>query len=258
MLQLNNISTFATSISPKMRKILFSTILYFLIGVNFTCAQKATLTGRVVTAKDGTPVEYASILLNESGLWAVTDQQGLFTIHHISPGKVTLIVRCLGYASYTQLLDIKGNYQNLRIPLQASNLKLNEVQVVARRKENESTTSYTIGRQALDNQQILNLSDVTALLPGGKTVNSTLIDNNRIGLRSQSNEMGNSSFGTAIEVDGVRINNNAEMGETRLSCKSPWIGANQLPKDFGYPEHEERDILYTSYLRSEALHLRVQ
>lgn len=44
----------------------------------------------------------------------------------------------------------------------------------------------------------------------------------------------------------------------RLSCKSPWIGANQLPKDFGYPEHEERDILYTSYLSSEALHLRVQ
>ena len=43
-----------------------------------------------------------------------------------------------------------------------------------------------------------------------------------------------------------------------LSCKSPWIGANQLPKDFGYPEHEERDILYTSYLSSEALHLRVQ
>ena len=197
-----------------MRKILFSTILYFLIGVNFTYAQKATLTGRVVTAKDGTPVEYASILLNESGLWAVTDQQGLFTIHHISPGKVTLSVRCLGYAPYTRLLDLKDNNQNLRIPLQASNLKLNEVQVVARRKENESTTSYTIGRQALDNQQILNLSDVTALLPGGKTVNSTLIDNNRIGLRSQSNEKGNSSFGTAIEVDGVRINNNAEMGET--------------------------------------------
>ena len=46
--------------------------------------------------------------------------------------------------------------------------------------------------------------------------------------------------------------------KNRLSCKSPWIGANQLPKDFGYPEHEERDILYTSYLRSEALHLRVQ
>ena len=49
-----------------------------------------------------------------------------------------------------------------------------------------------------------------------------------------------------------------EKTEYRLSCKSPWIGANQLPKDFGYPEHEERDILYTSYLRSEALHLRVQ
>ena len=54
-------------------------------------------------------------------------------------------------------------------------------------------------------------------------------------------------------VDGLKIKDN-----NGLSCKSPWIGANQLPKDFGYPEHEERDILYTSYLRSEALHLRVQ
>lgn len=54
------------------------------------------------------------------------------------------------------------------------------------------------------------------------------------------------------------VGEDATIGIFRLSCKSPWIGANQLPKDFGYPEHEERDILYTSYLRSEALHLRVQ
>ena len=64
-------------------------------------------------------------------------------------------------------------------------------------------------------------------------------------------------------VLGFRLRKSARsardiLGFLRLSCKSPWIGANQLPKDFGYPEHEERDILYTSYLRSEALHLRVQ
>ena len=59
-------------------------------------------------------------------------------------------------------------------------------------------------------------------------------------------------------VDSLQHRKVGRTGINRLSCKSPWIGANQLPKDFGYPEHEERDILYTSYLSSEALHLRVQ
>ena len=67
-----------------------------------------------------------------------------------------------------------------------------------------------------------------------------------------------------VKADGKTVlhtgdyRDHSYIGKRRLSCKSPWIGANQLPKDFGYPEHEERDILYTSYLRSEALHLRVQ
>ena len=63
-------------------------------------------------------------------------------------------------------------------------------------------------------QQIMNVGEISTLLPGGKTVNSTLINDDRMSLRSDGSEKGNASFGTAVEVDGVRVDNNAIMGET--------------------------------------------
>jgi outer membrane receptor protein involved in Fe transport len=86
--------------------------------------------------------------------------------------------------------------------------------VVAKRKQDEATTSYTIDRQALDNQQMLNIGDISTLLPGGKTVNPTLMNDNRLALRSGASEKGNASFGTAVEIDGIRLDNNAANGET--------------------------------------------
>ena len=58
------------------------------------------------------------------------------------------------------------------------------------------------------------MSDIATLLPGGKTVNATLMSDNRMALRSGSQEKGSPSFGTAIEVDGMRLDNNATAGET--------------------------------------------
>ena len=45
-------------------------------------------------------------------------------------------------------------------------------------------------------------------------MNPSLMNDSKLTLRSGSSERGNASFGTAIEVDGVRLNNNAMMGET--------------------------------------------
>ena len=98
--------------------------------------------------------------------------------------------------------------------LAEDNLQLDEVQVVAHRKKDEITTSYTIDRKTLDNQQIMTLGDIAQLLPGGKSVNPSLMNDSKLTLRSGSSERGNASFGTAIEMDGVRLNNNAMMGET--------------------------------------------
>ena len=142
------------------KRLLFFVIIFCQMAMLH--AQQITIAGRVTDEETQKPIEFASILMKENGLWAITD----------------------------------------------------EVTVTAKRKDNESTTSYTIDRAALDQQQLLNVSDIATLLPGGKTVNATLMSDNRIALRSGSQEKGSSSFGTAIEVDGMRLDNNATAGET--------------------------------------------
>ncbi len=192
------------------------------------CASaQVTLAGMVVDDKSNAPVEYASILIAESGQWAVTDSKGQFSIKGVAQGRLTLTVQCLGYRKRSWTMNITSSVTNLRLKVKEENLKLDEVTITAKRKTNESTTSYTIDRTALDNQQILNLSDIGALLPGGKTTNPSLVNDDRMALRSGSGEKGNASFGTAIEVDGVRMSNNAETGET-LAASTRTISASNI------------------------------
>ena len=193
------------------RLLFFITIFCQLLTAQ---AQQITIAGRVADEETQKPIEFASILMKENGLWAITGADGTFRIKNIPAGKVVLTIQCLGYATRQIALDINKDIPRLRINLKQENLKLDEVTVTAKRKDNESTTSYTIDRAALDQQQLLNVSDIATLLPGGKTVNATLMSDNRMALRSGSQEKGNASFGTAIEVDGMRLDNNAAAGET--------------------------------------------
>lgn len=196
-----------------MKKLIIFSILFFTITLS-TLAQQAVIAGKVLNEKDGKPIEFASILLKESGLWAITNEKGAFTITKVPRGKSTLTVQCLGYATKSTMISVDNNRIDLVVKMKEDNLKLDEIEVVAKRKGDEATTSYIIDRMALDNQQIINIGDIATLLPGGKTINSSLMNDNRIMLRANANEMGNSSFGTAIEVDGVRLDNNATLGST--------------------------------------------
>ena len=191
-------------------------ILFFLIiGCGLTAlAQSVVVAGRITDDDTHKPIAFATVLMKENGYWAITGDDGAFSMKNIPVGKATLTIQCLGYATRQLTLDIIKDIPRLRITLKQETLKLDEVTVTAQRKNNESTTSYTIDRTALDNQQIVSVSDLSTLLPGGKTVNATLMNDTRMALRSGSQEGGNASFGTAIEVDGIRIDNNAAAGET--------------------------------------------
>lgn len=189
-------------------------ILLLLIGLTENISAQVTLSGHVVSYATGQPIEFATVLIAESEQWAVTDRKGHFAIKNVGKGIITLTVQCLGYQKRSWTMTINDNISNLNLRIKEESLKLDDVTVTAKRKTNESTTSYTINRTTLDNQQILNISDVGTLLPGGKTVNPTLMNDSRIALRSGSTERGLASFGTAVEVDGVRLDNNAIVGET--------------------------------------------
>ena len=186
-----------------------------MIGCGLTAmAQKVIVAGHITDDDSHKPIAFATLYIKESGHWAVTDDDGSFTMRNVPVGKVTLTIQCLGYATRQLTFNIAKDVPRMRITLQQETLKLDEVTITAQRKNNESTTSYTIDRTALDNQQIVSVSDLSTLLPGGKTVNATLMNDTRMALRSGIQEGGNASFGTAIEVDGIRLDNNAAVGET--------------------------------------------
>lgn len=190
---------------------IITSILFCVLSIN-TMAQD--LTGHVTSKADDKPIAYATVTLKENRLYAFTDEKGNYTIKNVPKGKYTAVFSCMGYASQTVVVMVNAGGATLNVRLAEDNLQLDEVQVVAHRKKDEITTSYTIDRKTLDNQQIMTLSDIAQLLPGGKSVNPSLMNDSKLTLRSGTLERGNASFGTAVEVDGIRLSNNAAMGET--------------------------------------------
>ena len=192
-----------------------TTILCLLCCCAVQLHAQKTLHGLVTESANGMPVEFASVTLQPGELWCMTDRQGAFSIKTHNPqGKSLLRVTCVGYEPVEVVIGTENASDTLHLVMHPSNLQLEQVIVTAQRKSENATTSYLIDRQALDNQQIVNVSDVLTLLPGGKTVNSSLMNDQRIALRAEGGEKGNAAFGTAIDVDGQRLQNNAEMGET--------------------------------------------
>ena len=195
-------------------------ILFFLFILGFIQSgfcQHYTIKGRVVDNKNKSPMEFVTVYLPGYELWAISNEKGAFTINQVPAGKVKITAQYLGYVTQTLDIDVQKNIEDLLITLQESNLTLNEVVVTAQKKTSDPTTSYTIDRATLDHAQILNVSSLSTLLPGGKSTGDQNLasSDERIALRSGSSEMGNASFGTAITVDGVRLQNNSEMSETK-------------------------------------------
>lgn len=192
----------------------YTVLLWLCCIVSSVQSQTFRISGRAFDAETDKPVEFASVLLSESGQWAVTNDKGEFHISNVPRGRSTISIQCLGYQKRSMPIEVTRDIVDMRFRMKPENLKLDGVTVVAKRKQDEATTSYTIDRQTLDQQQMLNVSDISALLPGGKTVNPTLMSDNRLALRSSQQEKGNASFGTAIEIDGMRMDNNAAADET--------------------------------------------
>lgn len=201
-------------------------LICLICCVQITHAQKVDIIGEVTDKESNRPIEFASILLKDVGLWAISNAEGRFTIKDAPLGEATLIVQCLGYRTRNISVIITQDLSPIHIDLFQESLKLSDVTVLARRKSNETTT-YTIEHTALENQQILNIGNVSSLLPGGKTVNPSLINDERMALRSGNQEKGNASFGTAIEIDGMRMDNNASPHES-MAASTRSVGVSNI------------------------------
>ena len=181
-------------------------------------AQMRVFSGIVINKATGSPIEFATVHLKGTSQWAIADAQGRFVIKNVQDGKNTVEISCLGYVTDTKDIIISKDITNYKASLVEDNLTLESVVVTARENENSATTTRTIDRTALDHVQMVNVADVSSLLPGGATSNPLLTSDQRISIRSGSaTEDGNASFGTAVEVDGVRLSSNASFSNFATS-----------------------------------------
>ena len=192
-----------------MKRILTFSILFLISVCAF--AQTWSISGVVLNKRTGKPVEYATVILESTSQWAVADAEGRFTINKVQQGTNIISVSCLGFVTDTKEITISRNIENFRVSLSEDNLSLDGATVTAKEKDNTATTSRMIDKTALDHVQMMNVADVSGLLPGGATVNPDLTAQQQFNVRAgiSGSEAGSSSFGTAVEVDGVRLSNNA-------------------------------------------------
>ncbi len=169
--------------------------------------------GVVLEAETQAPVIGAVVRIGSDYLWTTTDIDGAFSFINVEKGSWTVEVSCLGYVSLTAELKVTGDVEGLKYLLYENSLALDEVVVTAQKAKDGLGTSHNLGRDALNHLQLSNTTDIAALLPGGKTVNPDLTAENAFSLREGGSKTGNAAFGTAVEVDGVRLGNNASFGE---------------------------------------------
>ena len=171
-------------------------------------AQGITLSGTVTDKSTGAPVGFATVVVEATEQWAVADAKGKFVLRNVSVAESVVRVDCLGYVTWTRDMKL-GKDINFRVELSPDNLSLESAVVTAQENGNSATTTRTIDRMALDHVQLMNVSDISSLLPGGATVDPSLTSEKQFNIRAGSGEKGSASFGTAVEVDGVRLSNNA-------------------------------------------------
>ena len=194
----------------------FLLMILLLVSADVMTAQQNralfSISGKVVDAKTGEPVIGAAVNVEDTGIWAISDENGTFFLPDIRPGDYAVQFSCLGFVYKRLSFVVKKDIPNLTIKLDQNTLALNSVVVTAERDKEGMNTSLKFGANALNHLQMSNVTDISALLPGGKTVNPDLTKDNAVSLRSGGLAAGNAAFGTALEVDGVRVGNNASFG----------------------------------------------
>lgn len=197
----------------KASNLIMTLVALLMFSVSTLAAGPLKMNGKVVDSKSGEAVAGAVVRLDGNYLWAVSDLNGKFSLDGVQQGDYDMNVSCLGYVDVNRRISVKRDLTGLEIRLTVSSLALEGVVVTAEKSKDNINTTQKIGRGALDHLQMSNMADISALLPGGKTINPDLTTNNVLSLRSGGSTAGNAAFGTAIEVDGVRIGGNASFGK---------------------------------------------
>lgn len=197
----------------QLRHTFLLVLLCFVLGAAAQHEQPLTITGTVVDAEDGQPLQAAVVTFSgQLSRSTITDRNGRYHIAlPAGTAQGSVRITMVGYEPYARSLNPqRTTIVNARLKPSAA---IAEVVVTAEEGHGLTATSK-IGRHAMDHLQPSSFADVLELLPGGMASDPSLSTPNTIRLREvpiTSSQYTTSSLGTAFVVDGARISTNANM-----------------------------------------------
>ena len=211
-----------------MKKI--SLIVLCLCVQTFLFAQnRVSISGRVEckTIGEGLPMTPVQIL--ELDIFTVMDMSGRFSFERIPVGTYTFRVTCMGFRTMEEKVTVERAISDLLLVLDAQDLALEGVEVVAQRGSGMNSSSV-VNRQAIEHVQASSIRDIMQLVPGALTVNTDMTSANLLTIRALPGETGTNALGTALIIDGAAISNdmnmqmldngNTSLGNTRVTGSS--------------------------------------
>ncbi|WP_448907440.1 TonB-dependent receptor [Hoylesella shahii] len=177
-----------------------------LYTVNITVTEKTTKEPIVMATCALTPLETRT----------VTNADGKAQLRNVPRGNYVLTISYVGYEEYRTNIVADKNL-DLHVQLTPSSLALSEVVVTATKKDTDPSSTYRVGRQAIDHLQATSLADLMQLIPGQLMGNASLTSAQNIQLRTLVNN-NTSAFGASVVLDGMPISNNATLTQGGFSA----------------------------------------
>ena len=185
-----------------------------LVGAPGLSAQTGTITGRVVDAVSGAPVDVAWVHIDELSIAADSDPTGSFTLRNVRPGVYEVEVVRLGFTTETQQVTVTaGGVATLEFLVSRDALRLNEIVVTGTAGGTRARAiGNVVGRvQAAEIIEITAVSTIQDLLGARETGLSFNRSSGNIGTGSEMRIRGVSSVTMGsqplIYVDGIRVDN---------------------------------------------------
>ena len=104
-------------------------LLILILLMPSLIANNGSVKGKIIDQKTGEPLPFVNVVVHNSSLGAVTDENGFFTINNVEEGFVTLKASFIGYASYSsEMIEVKkGSTSVVNIDFMPTLTELEEV-----------------------------------------------------------------------------------------------------------------------------------
>lgn len=201
----------------QLRNVVVGMVLFLVPSL--AAAQDGTITGQVIDDQTGVDLPGANILVEELGIGAATDANGIYEIEDVPPGSYTVRASFIGYLMDTQAVTVQaGETVTVNLALEPDYAGLEEVVVTGiASSTSKARAAIAVSRVNAEELTTLNTYQDFSQLIGAKVAGlSVLPASGNVGGGVRFNVRGggglNGQGQPIIYIDGVRISNNEIVG----------------------------------------------